>query len=193
MYSEAWLYTLSAIPQTLAAMIALVATFIIYKLSRLKDHIALHSEEVKVYLPSLADKNKILDINSLFEEDVVSTLKEGLNNFHKLNPEDLKYIMSRYGEVVVSQPGVNLSPEKLKQYLIQKTQLLETLLAKKNLAYNKLKTSLLFTAIPIIISLIILPFYGFMVNPGLILLFLVALSGLSVIYTVHSVWEISKI
>lgn len=193
MYSEAWLYTLSAIPQTLAAMVALVATFIIFKLSRLKDHIALHSEEIKVYLPSLADKNKVFDINSIFEDNVVSTLKDGLKNFPNLSKEDLDYILSRYGELVVGKNSPSQTPEKLKQYLIQKAHLLEVLLFKRNLSYSKLKNSLFLTSIPIIISLLLLPFYELVPDQGLILAGMVVLSMLSVIYTVHAVWEISKI
>ena len=76
-----WFYTLSAIPQTLGAIIALTATFIVFKLNRINDSISSHYYHLKIilravgakipkedksekYISLFSGKNPILDINN---------------------------------------------------------------------------------------------------------------------------------
>lgn len=198
MDSNSWFYSLSAIPQTLAAMIALTATFVVYKLSRIKDYISRHAEEVKIFLPHLVPEEKITDPGSIFEEKVAELLGRGLKKLD-ISKEDLgttefKHLKNAFDNILHLQHiHLESTKENLFDYLNHKNQIITTLINKKNLANRALKNSLFFTAMPIALSLVLLPLYGILAGRPLILTLMIAASCFSIAYTAYTVWQISNL
>src|SRR3989344_3428022 len=83
--SDIWLFTLAAIPQALAAMIALVATFVVYKLSRISDRVEKERGLVKSFLWHLHPEKEIHHIDGMRGDELLVALQEGIA---KLDPEE---------------------------------------------------------------------------------------------------------
>tara|TARA_Y100000310_G_C20665845_1_gene807427 strand:- start:1901 stop:2518 length:618 start_codon:yes stop_codon:yes gene_type:complete len=72
MDSSYWFYTLSAIPQTLGAIIALTAAFVVFKLDRINDSLSSHYHHFKIILRAIREDKHIPtednweEYNSLF-------------------------------------------------------------------------------------------------------------------------------
>src|SRR3989339_108620 len=79
-----WYYTLSAIPQTLAAMIALTATFIVFKLNFLSQQIYKNRSDLArfILLLSSFQGKEIHDIEPLSDKDFIQLYEEGLAKIH---------------------------------------------------------------------------------------------------------------
>lgn len=199
-----WFYTLSAIPQALAAMIAVVATFAVYRLSYINQLITPDLKFAHWFLLKI-DPGKYYQsftnekIPEIFEEEAAKLEKNkerlGLtvNQFTGIQDELSEIIKTYYG---LLGGYYTSNSERMREFIQQKAKGYKENNDSKKQLYNILKTSIKITAFPIIFSLIFLPFYS--IIPWLFLritiVFIAVVSALcSIKYTAKGVWKISHL
>jgi len=202
MDSNFWFYTLSTIPQTLAAIIALTATFVIFKLNHIESRTQKEYDEIKEWIMPLLPDIEIHEITRLNDSAMLQKLKEGIN---KLNPEESNLGFDGYDKLrdlyknVIASHKRQFDPteQRIHEYLLEKERILTSLLEVRNNALYRLKKSLFFTVPSIVGSIIFLPLYeslyGRVVSCSIvILLLLIVLTIVAVVYTSYSVWKIAR-
>lgn len=194
-----WYYTLSAIPQTLAAMIALVATFVVYKLSRISDRVEKERSLVKSFLLHLHPEKEIHHIEGMRGDELLEALQEGIA---KLDPEekDLGFSAFKKLEAILKEIieswhlRTGASGQKVYDFLKQKESIFGNLVQARKYSMRLLVICLFLTAIPTCASLLILPNVEYFAANLLPIAF--ALSGfasISILITALSVWKIAKL
>lgn len=90
MESNFWFYSLSAIPQTLAAMITLAATFVVFKLNFIQEKIRDIRKDLRRFILLLTsyEKKEIHHIEPLSDEDFLNLYDESLKSI-KPNEKNL--------------------------------------------------------------------------------------------------------
>ncbi|MEK7654270.1 MAG: hypothetical protein AAB345_03225 [Patescibacteria group bacterium] len=197
--SGIWYYTLSAIPQTLAAMIALVATFVVYKLSRVSDRVEKERGLVKSFLFHLHPEKEIHHIEGMRGEELLEALQVGIA---KLDPEEkdlgfeefkkLESLLKEFIEAWHRRTGT--SGQTIYNFLRQKENIFRNLVHTRKLAIKLLVACLFLTAIPTCVSLLALPnveYFGANLLP--IAFALSGLAAISILFTTYSVWKIAKL
>ncbi len=194
-----WYYTLSAIPQTLAAMIALVATFVVYKLSRVSDRVEKERGLVKSFLMHLHPEKEIHHIENMRGEELLIALQEGIA---KLDPEEkdlgfdaFKKLEALLKEIIESwHLRAGTSGQKVYDFLRQKENIFRNLVHARKYSLNLLVVCLFLTAIPTVASLLMLPnIVYFSANLLPITFALAGLASISILFTALSVWKIAKL
>lgn len=197
--SDIWLFTLAAIPQTLAAMIALVATFVVYKLSRVSDRVEKERGLVKSFLLHLHPEKEIHHIEGMRGEELLEALQEGIA---KLDPEEkdlgfdaFKKLEALLKEIIEAwHLRTGASGQKIYDFLQQKENIFRNLVHTRKLAINLLVACLFLTALPTCLSLLALPNVEYFAeNLFQITLALSGFASISIIFTTYSVWKIAKL
>ncbi len=199
-----WYYTLSAIPQTLAAGLALAATFVIFKMSLLNDKIeACASETAK--LLSLTGSGNADDGEFKEQADHRHLLKVFAGALPALDaqPELVAKIASFYATDGARRdlydPG-DPAHRKVIAHLKRLRHSFAGLLEHKRHSFGYLKRNLIFTLAPMSASLFLLPlhdyiehdpFHGVLID-DLIVAVLVGCTIASLCYTAYSVWKIAN-
>ncbi len=199
-----WYYTLSAIPQTLAAGLALAATFVIFKMSLLNDQIETRASEMAKLL-ALAGSGSADDGEFKEQADHKHMLKifAGVLPALDAQPELVAKIASFYG-------GAGARPDlldrddpahhKVVTHLKRLRHSFTGLLEHKRRSFGYLKRNLIFTLAPMSASLFLLPlhdyiehdpFHGVLID-DLIVAVLVGCTIASLCYTAYSVWKIAN-
>ena len=199
MDSNFWFYTLSAIPQTLGAIIALTATFIIFKLNHVEERTKREYGEIKDWVLTLLPELKVHQITEFDDNAMLSKLKEAIG---MLNPEKQRFgledvrfnqLYSMYEHVLLTNKRKIDSYKNIYNYLLEKQRILTSLIGVRKSALRHLKISLALTVLPISSSIIFLPFYKWFTNSGHIIVgTLVIFSVVAVSYTATSVWDIAR-
>ncbi len=195
-----WYYTLSAIPQALAAMIAVVATFVIYKVSRVSDRTEREKDVIKRFLLVLNPEKEIHDIESMRGWDVLRALREGVA---KLDPKQPKLGFANYndlqklfGELASSwQRGFEVSESRVYEFLKQKAEVLARLVTTRKRSLRYLVVSLVVATIPSALAFLSIAHIEMMQtlnNANLFVTILTVLASLSFVYTSYSVWKIAR-
>ena len=197
METNFWFYTLSAIPQTLAAVIALSATFVIFKLNHIESRTQKEYDEIREWIMPLLPDLEIHDITKLNDSGMLARLSEGIKKLKRdeanLGFDGYDKLRDLYKEVIVAHKRhFDATEHRVYDYLVEKERLLTSLLEVRKTALQRLKNSLILTVLPIACSIILLPLcdklscYGF----GLVLA-MVVLAVIAVSYTAYSVWKIA--
>lgn len=198
-----WYYTLSAIPQTLAAIIALAATFVVFKLNFLSEQIRKSRNDLSRFILLLTSfKHKeIHDIEPLSDRSFVRLYEEGLTNINNdqnnlgLDPGIYKRLEKEMERIINDEWRSNFRarPNRIYGYLEMKKDILKNFLDAKRRSILLLLGSLSLTTIVIVVSLFMLPNYNFFCNPYLVLTIIMIASLVSVTLTAYSVWKIAII
>lgn len=192
-----WFYTLSTIPQTLGAVIALSATFVIFKLNHIESRTQKEYEEIKEWIMPLHPDIEIPDITKLDDSAMLQKLKEGIEKLKKDKPNldfnGYDKLRDLYNEVINSYKRHFEATEiRIYNYLLEKERILSSLLGVRRNALHRLKISLALTVLPIVGSIIFLPLYQQITYcPWIIVLILVVLAIIGICYTAYSVWKIA--
>jgi len=198
MDSHFWFYTLSAIPQTLGAIIALAAIFVIFKLDHIENRLQKESREIEEWLMPLFPSMEIHEVTRLDYSAMLQKLSEGIK---KLSPGERNLAFDGYNklcdllrEVIASYKRYyDASEERIYEYLAEKERILKSLLEVRKNALRRLKISLYFIVLSIVASIIFLPLYESIDSyaPAIVTT-LVILAVSAVVYTGCSVWDIAR-
>lgn len=195
-----WYYTLSAIPQALAATIAVVATFVIYKVSRVSDRTEREKDSIKRFILVLNPEQEIHHIESMRGWDVLRALREGLEKLDK-SKEGLGFggyakLEKLFKEIVSDwQRSFEVNEARIYEFLHQKADVLHRLVNTRKRSLRYLIVSLVIATIPSALAFLALPHIGFfytVANANLFVTILTILSSLSFVYTSFSVWKIAR-
>ncbi|MDZ4260266.1 MAG: hypothetical protein U1A25_01250, partial [Candidatus Sungbacteria bacterium] len=159
-----WYYTLSTIPQTMAAMIALAAMFIIFKLTAVKDTIREDLKIAKWFLLSVDAEYYGSRIMRMSKRAVAHEFSEQSQKMYrkvtkgKLEREQWSLLWNEFSDVVDgSHRSFASHPEKIMLFLTEKAILLEKNVESGQHIFFYLIWSIFFSVLPIIFSLIFLP------------------------------------
>ena len=197
-----WYYTLSAIPQTLGAIIALSATFVVFKLNFISEKIKDSRTDLRRFILLLTSyqHKEIHDIEPLKDEEFLKLYEEGLNNikasednlgldvgiYHRLQAELKRIIEEDW------KSGFSPRKERIVGYLTMKRDTFKSFLAVRKMSLRLLGWSLVSTTLVIAISLVALPHYNNIGCPVLVVRALMGASIFSIILTSYSVWRIAS-
>lgn len=200
--NDYWYYTLSAVPQTLAAMIALAATFFVFRLDFLSEEMRKNRKDLARFLLLLAqEQGEIHNIETKSDEDFFIFYKEMLD---KIKPDEDKFGLPPETYAKLEQEMQRIIHEdwksfflprsfRIAKYLDMKKDNFEKLLSTKSTIHWLLGSSLLTVALTIIISLFALPNYDVFCNPRSIVGLVLIGSLASVVLTTYSVWRIATV
>lgn len=200
--NEYWYYTLSAIPQTLAAMIALAAAFAVYKLNLLETRIQEARTDMRRFILLLTSykKGEIHQIEPLSNTEFLEWYEQAFNHL-KSDDQYLGYSEEMYRKFELEMQRViqeewrsffTANNERIYGYLMMKKMLFRQMLSNKEKSLYMLLCSLLLVSTVIIMSLIALPNYDFFSGSFQLVFLIVMTAVLSVIVTARSVWTIAK-
>ena len=199
METNFWFYTLSAIPQTLGALIALTATFIIFKLNHVEERTKTEYEEIKDWILTLLPNFKIHEITKFDDNAMLAKLDEAIKilNLEKdrfgLETPAFNQLYEMYEHILLANKRKVGRYNDIYDYLLEKRRILGSLIDVRKSALLRLRNSLMLSALPIALSLILLPLYNWFSSGGYaIVIGLVILSIIAVSYTAISVWEIAR-
>ncbi|HBT80580.1 MAG: hypothetical protein UW46_C0001G0123 [Candidatus Yanofskybacteria bacterium GW2011_GWF1_44_227] len=207
---EYWYYTLSAIPQTLATMIALVATFGAVNLNMLSSKITEIRKDPRIRRfillgTSQLDKEihatEIHQIDALTNNDYLSLFQKCLDRldprsetlglegkiFEKYKAEMLEVIHSEWHSFY------GPDPDRIYGYLSMKRDVLKMSVLDKKKIINNLGLSLSLAVLTIVISLLALPNYDYFCGSTLLVSSVVILAVLSVALTGWGVWIVANL
>lgn len=196
-----WFYTLSAIPQTLGAIIALSATFVVFKWSKIEESISSHIYHIKIIMRGLGLKNQIPKNDNP---------EEFLKLFSKfIKPKDKNWIAEKHAlllgsyKVIVRDPYIEIaggiaSADDIQDWLNdQVLSAFEKNISNKKIMFSYLWQTLFIIGFTIIFCLFFLPFgIGSLLNDfwkTAIISFSVGLTGSSIVATAISILRIIKL
>ncbi len=202
-----WFYTLSAIPQTLGAIIALSATFIIFKLDLLQRKRQDYLNEMIRYIMILNEGKEAHEIEKLDDSGIIEFLRPieaiesdkqfiGLqeHSYKKLIRERNHWIKELRGEYTIKENDLK-SNIRLVNFLKNKKKYFEWMAYIKEDAHRKLRCSLIITSFAIIFSLILLPLYCTFPDcykTKMVFIFLaISLAISSIVITAYNVYNIA--
>ncbi len=199
-----WYYTLSAIPQTLAAMIALSATFFVFRLDYISKEIKKSRNDLLRFTILLAPEpqGEIDIIERKTEEDFFEFYKQALERIKpdqsKLGLDNKIYIRlnAEMQRIITSDEWHSRfysNSTRIANYLYAKRDILKRLIAVKKMMRNRLRWTLSITTLIIVASLSILPNRDVFCNPQLIVGMVLIGSLASVILTTVNVWKIATV
>jgi manganese-dependent inorganic pyrophosphatase len=199
-----WYYTLSAIPQTLAAMIALAATFFVFKINTLSEKMDDIRSSLSRFIILLAPpkQGEIHVIERKTNEEFFEFYKDGLgrldvardnlglehNTYLKLQREMRRKIEMDWNS------SFSARGSRIIGYLTIKRDTLCHLLSTKKMIRGLLKWDLWITASAVFLALFALPNYDFVSGiQHLVVYIILVVSLISVLYTARSVWKIATV
>ncbi len=194
-----WYYTLSAIPQALAAMIAVVATLVVYKVSRVSDRTEREKDVIKRFILVLHPDKEIHEIERMRGWELLHALHNGIAKLNpsaeKLGFENYKELEKLFKEIAnFWQRSFEVNESRIHEFLSQKAKVLENLVGVRKRSIRYLVNSLFTAAVPSCLSFLVLPhiylFGNTWANPAVTILTI--LSSASIIYTAYAVWRIAK-
>ncbi|MCC6934153.1 MAG: hypothetical protein IT406_00445 [Candidatus Yanofskybacteria bacterium] len=200
-----WYYPLSAIPQTLAAMIALAATFAAVKLDVFSKKLAESRKDLRRFILLVttglnSDEKEIHTIEPLSNLEFLNLYKKGLAGLKSGDPAFglepatyAKYQQEMY-RIINSEWNSFFSAKdfRILGYLSMKKDTFEDLLQKRIKIIRWTTQSLVFAAIVAGISLAILPCFKYFHGSILIVGLITGVAVLSILATAFNVWRIAR-
>ncbi len=194
-----WYYTLSAIPQTLAAVVALAATFVVFKLSLVQQKTDKQLELARRLVSPLCPENEIDDIEKMTAEQVLVELNNGSLALQKqTDPRLIEFRYKELSELLTEIRDENhqkfpVTNARVDLFIKQRQAAVEQLVANRHRILKLLKLSIVFTLIPLTLSILILPSLPLLMAYATPIINALALGTVaSVIYTAYCVWAIAK-
>jgi len=200
MDSNFWFYTLSAIPQTLGAVIALTATFIVFKYSEIEKSIDSQIYHIKIILRSLGLQKDIpqtdfpRNYSNLFEvllfyndDNWIDKNRGKLSDAYKEIVRDTHFIKTGSDKV---------SKNELKYWLnFQIRNELNRKIREKEKMFEFLSADLSLIVGGIIFCIFFIPFYEILSNYSAIAVISMAilLAVISIIYTATIILKITHL
>lgn len=199
MDSNFWFYTLSAIPQTLGAIIALTATFIIFKLNHVEERTKKEYDEIKDWVLTLMPEINLHEISKFDDYTMLNKLKDGIKRLdparNRFGLEDARFnqLFTLYEHVMASHKKKAFNHEPIYPYLEEKTRILTSLLEVRKNALNYLWISLGLSVATIVSSIIFLPLYQYFISCAYVIVgSIVLLAAAAIGFTAYSVWDIAQ-
>ncbi len=202
--SNFWYYTLSAIPQTLAAIIALAATFAVVSLGSVSKKIRVSRKDLRRFILLLTSRLDITEkeihtIEPLSDKNFLKIFKKGLETLKKeptlgLDETNFKKFKTEMHRIIEEEwkSFYGADNTRIYGYLEMKKNLLEELLYKRKQIFQFMALSLILVTLVIIGSLIILPQYNYFNGSRMIVLLTIKFASLAIIITGISVWKIAN-
>jgi hypothetical protein len=192
-----WYYTLSAIPQTLAAVIALSATFVVFKMKDVQLAVNATGATIKSFLMVAHPEKTYREIVSLRPKamaDEFSVLIHELRGMPSEGTDPLiERMMERTKTVAGSQGYFMPNKENMLEFLETSNSLFRDDESRLDTIKDLLKLSIICTVAPLIGSLLVLPHDASFHAAAAIPVAFTLLSGVSIIYAAWSVWRIATI
>lgn len=195
-----WYYTLSAIPQTLAAMIALAATCIMFKLTYIKQTIREDLPIARWFLLKIDPNRYDSAIMKMSKRTIAREFSMCARNCYEkairgeMQKDKWHVLWEEFSDIVDgSHRSFASHPEKMIGFLVEKARLLEKNVISGQRAFAYLRRSIFFTTVPILFSLFFLPLHSIIAGSFFIVGCAVVLALWGVAYTSYSVWKISPI
>lgn len=196
-----WFYTLSAIPQTLGALIALAATFIIFKLNHIETRTKEEHSEITTWLMPLFPEIEPDQLTKFDDSEILVKLREGINKLDRgketlgVDGNTYNNLYDLYKELVIyfRKRRFEPTPQRIYDYLVEKERILSSLLTVRKNALKYLSRCLALTVIPIVGSILILPFRGqFSIFCAYVLVVIMVLFAVAAVsYTAYCVKRIA--
>ena len=196
-----WFYALSAIPQTLAAIITLTATFIVFKLNAIDSNINTDIYHAKIFLPSIDnDFNPYIRKNNV--KEVIVSLEEAIAKidpgkpFLGLHPTNFSHLAEDCKDIIGhGLKAFPLNAVNIYKFINYKYDSLVGSNDSKIRIIRYLKDCLILTAVPIVFSLLFLPLQTSLneLSFSLVISILVGFSGASTMYISYVIYTISKL
>ena len=191
-----WYYTLSAIPQTLAAVIALSATFVVFKMNVVQEALKLNGASIKSFIMVAHPEKTYRDIISLRPKAMADEFERLIKDLRGL-PEGTDPLLERMMEqtkTVVGAHGYFMpNKENMFEFLETTNGLFREDESRLDTIKDQLKLSIICTVAPLVGSLLILPHDGALHASAAIPTAFTLLSAVSIIYASWSVWRIATI
>ncbi len=204
--TNTWFYTLSTISQTCAAILALGATFVVFKLDKVKIAIDNYRGRVVRLLQlwhrgeKAPDKffdepdEKIIEqyITSVIDSDEDVFDRNGVIELYELfEGVRLNYAVSK--DAFIMSNGIKLDHEERKRWCNRMAHLMKKNVILNNRIYNYLRFSIISLAMSIIISvgLLIAKPLNLPVDKNTLIV-IVAFAILSIGYSAYAVWKIAR-
>ncbi len=201
-----WYYTLSAIPQVLAGMIALAATFSVVKLDFISKKLKDSRTDLRRFILLVTSKldieeNEIHTIEPLNDDEFLILFKKGLTTLDKEDPflglgeEMFNKYRAELFRIIQSEwhSFYKAKDSRIFGYLQMKKNAFEKLIREKKEVIYLMGLSSGLIGFVIVFSLIILPLYSFYDGCRLVLFSIVNGAVLSVIVTALSISKIVKV
>lgn len=205
MSTDFWYYTLSAVPQTLATLIALAATFVVFKLNIVSHKIQESRKDLRRFMLLLTSyrEGEIHEIEPLKDQEFLEWYQKGLANL-KQEEEFLGFGENMYKKFALEMKRIikeewrsfyGAKRDRILCYLLMKEKVFGTLLAIRQRILVLLARSLVVVSSVITISLIVLPHYdyfSYLKVSMTVVAAVVIFAILSLTVTAVSVWEITR-
>lgn len=204
--SNYWFYTLSAVPQTLAAMIALAATFVVFRVNTISKKIEESRNDLRRFMLlvtsilSKEDSSEIHEIEPLNHKDFLALYDKGLSKLDVkekyLGLGEAKY--KKYEDEmfrIINKEWYSYYPpdkERIFGYLNMKKEIFHKLLLEKDASQFWLNLSLILVSSTIIISMVILPNFTYFNGSKCVVGFVIFLATISILITSIGVWKIAR-
>ncbi len=197
--TNTWYYALSTIAQTLAAILALGGTFVIFKLDKVSERIKILKERV-IELLMIFEETLIQSFDDVPEKDLASKLITKLEKIdtQKENwdvPKQKQRLIDFYKnrELIPKMQGYRApSDNEVVSYLQNSAKRFGTDVEIVRITLSLLKRSLSLLSVTIIISILLLPiqiiFKGYDEIP---LILIVIFAILSVYFQARTVWRVA--
>ncbi|OHA03498.1 MAG: hypothetical protein A3J58_03230 [Candidatus Sungbacteria bacterium RIFCSPHIGHO2_02_FULL_52_23] len=191
-----WFFTLSAIPQTLGALVALVVAFVIYRIGEIDRLLGRDIPRMKRCLLAATDAT-IAELNEQSSREILRDLQKFLAT---MDPErsELGLELPRHAELVEvfdrmtdEEYGiVSSNSREIYLYLQEKANKIEVSLNSRALILEYLKVSVILSLFTIVASLGIMPQSSFFLpqTRGFIVACVLFLTVVSAAYTGYSVF-----
>lgn len=198
MCDNCWFYTLSAIPQTLGAIIALTATFVVFKMNYTENRTQDEHREIKTWIMLLLPDLKIDEITKLNDDATLFKLQTGLKRLDlskgSLGFGGYQYLSNLYENLTSSfQRSFRPNEQEIYDYLVEKERIYRSLIKVRKNSLKYLFKSVLLVVITIIVSLLLLPMRELIISPWDIIAvnLVIGLTVVSISYTVHAIRKIA--
>ena len=161
MNSNIWYYTLSTIAQTLAAILALGGTFIIFKFNTMKERVDALRDITINMLIRVFQKINSKSFDDMNDNELIRQARNELSRLDNkkmdLGDNDLRTRLIEFFRDITKQNVSYETNEQMITYLKNKIGRFETDNNRKNEVFKYLKISLLFLSLTIIASILFLP------------------------------------
>lgn len=200
-----WYYTLSAISQTLAAIIALAAAFTILKLDYISKTINKSRIDLRRFILLTTSRldikeKEIHTIEPLNDGDFLKVFEKGLLSLdekdHQLGlpPDIFKKYSGEMFRIIEKEWNSRYGPDDFRifGYLKMKKEIFEKLIKQKSRIIHLMRQSLILVAFIISVSIVVLPSYNYFNGSKLLVYGIVVSSIASIAVTILSILEIVK-
>ena len=199
--NNVWFYSLSAIPQTLGTIIALTATFLIFKFNTYQQNRKDFLSQMIRFLVLLKRGISGNDILALNDTEILDIL----NKIKQLDPENKylgvekehynKFETEMHFQISKDRGRSSVNKKLIYDFLLTQHEYFKLLVITKNKYIDALNDNLFPISVTISLSIIVLPMYEILLNYKYLMIcifiFTVIIALYSIINSAYTVYKIS--